>query len=477
MKYEEYMESLMEQIHNRRAKRLVEDEIRNHIEEQSECYEMLGMTKEEACIEAVRQMGNPVETGMALNKIHRPKMPWMLVFITLVLTVVVNFMQSVVFVEIMKQGELAAWGYIPKTICYSFLGFAIILMLLYMDYNFIAKHAYLLYAMYMIVIPFVACFVNPFSMETGIPKITEGFWNVFFGIGEELTAGSWRMGSYGILMFLPLVLAGIMYRNRMQGLKGIGKTCFFAILSIGWYVITFKFFSNTNAICLPSIMETGMIIMFMLVAAIGKGVFGSEKKKMLIVMAGGIGLCMLMIGIYFIAKYGMYSYYTARILQIFTPGEDYNAKAARDAILNSTFSGDGSFMLGNVNYETFEVFLLNGIFSYFGKIVGLLILVVLLIFLVTALKNVFSQNNRLGFLIGAACGFSILVRIISYICINFGVCLWWTTMAPFFSYGWVSAVMNGIYIGLLLCVYRNSSILKEDNIKKNIKKLRRNSVA
>lgn len=473
MKYEEYMESLMEQIHNRRAKRLVEDEIRNHIEEQSECYEMQGMTKEEACIDAVRQMGNPVETGMELNKIHRPKMPWMLLFIALVLTVVVNFMQAVVFVEIMKQGDFTAWGYIPKTICYSLLGFAVILILLYMDYNFIAKRAYLLYAIYMMVIPFAACFVNPFSMEKEIISYTESFWSIIFGIETELTAGSWRMGAYGILMFLPLALSGIMYRNRMQGLKGIGKTCFFATAAIAWYIIAFQFFSNENAISFPAIAETAIIIFLMLVAAIRKGIFGSEKKKMLVVMAGGVGLCMLMAGIYFIVKYGAYSYYMARIFQIFTPEEDYTVRAVRDAILDSTFSGGGSFMLGKVNNETFEVFLLNGIFSYFGKIVGFLILAALLIFLVIALKNVFSQNNRLGFLLGIACGFGILVRIISYVCINFGVCLWWTTMAPFFSYGWVSAVMNGIYLGLLLCVYRNSSILKEERVEKR----RRNSVA
>lgn len=48
--------------------------------------------------------------------------------------------------------------------------------------------------------------------------------------------------------------------------------------------------------------------------------------------------------------------------------------------------------------------------------------------------------------------------------INLGYGLWWTTLVPFLSYGRISAVMNGIYIGFILSVYRNSSILWEESI-------------
>ena len=75
MKYSEYMESLLEQIQNDRAKILVSEEITNHIEDQCEAYEMEGMNKHDALEEAVRQMGNPVDVGIELNKIHRARMP------------------------------------------------------------------------------------------------------------------------------------------------------------------------------------------------------------------------------------------------------------------------------------------------------------------------------------------------------------------------------------------------------------------
>ena len=67
MEYTEYMETLKEQIQNKRARSLVAEEIRGHIEEQAKEYQAEGMSKEDAEREAVRQMGDPVETGCALN--------------------------------------------------------------------------------------------------------------------------------------------------------------------------------------------------------------------------------------------------------------------------------------------------------------------------------------------------------------------------------------------------------------------------
>ena len=86
MEYTEYMETLKEQIQNKRARSLVAEEIRGHIEEQMEEYRAEGMSEEESKREAVRQMGDPVETGCALNRIHRPAFPWKLFVLAVFLT-------------------------------------------------------------------------------------------------------------------------------------------------------------------------------------------------------------------------------------------------------------------------------------------------------------------------------------------------------------------------------------------------------
>ena len=75
MEYTEYMETLKEQIQNKRARSLVAEEIRGHIEEQAKEYQAEGMSKEDAEREAVRQMGDPVETGLSLIHISEPTRP------------------------------------------------------------------------------------------------------------------------------------------------------------------------------------------------------------------------------------------------------------------------------------------------------------------------------------------------------------------------------------------------------------------
>ena len=167
MKYEEYMMSLTEQIRDTRAKHLVAEEIKNHIEEQTECYEADGMSHEMAVEEAVRQMGNPVETGIELNKIHKPKMPWAMLGIVTVLMLAAIVMQAVIFAE--GGNALSSWANLPKTIVYNCLSLAVILGLLYMDYNFIAKYAYVFYGVYIVGQPIFLIVVEGFA-EVG--KIT-----------------------------------------------------------------------------------------------------------------------------------------------------------------------------------------------------------------------------------------------------------------------------------------------------------------
>ena len=48
MEYTEYMETLKEQIQNKRARSLVAEEIRGHIEEQAKEYQAEVMSKEDA---------------------------------------------------------------------------------------------------------------------------------------------------------------------------------------------------------------------------------------------------------------------------------------------------------------------------------------------------------------------------------------------------------------------------------------------
>lgn len=74
MKVHEYLKTVEEQI---RCKSIWEDirtELLGHIEEDTEYFRRKGMSREEAVERAVEEMGDPVETGIELDKVHRTRL-------------------------------------------------------------------------------------------------------------------------------------------------------------------------------------------------------------------------------------------------------------------------------------------------------------------------------------------------------------------------------------------------------------------
>lgn len=78
---EEYIEKLISQIRCKKARPYIANEIKDHIEEQIDFNKSNGMTEEEAEKSAVMDMGDPVEVGISMDKIHRPKISWRILHI------------------------------------------------------------------------------------------------------------------------------------------------------------------------------------------------------------------------------------------------------------------------------------------------------------------------------------------------------------------------------------------------------------
>ena len=122
----DYLDAIGEQIENPHARCAIRREIGNHIEEQTEDYHREGMTPLAAAQEAVRQMGDPLQTGRELNRIHRPKFPTVLFGITVILTLVGIVMQGILFSHMETVG---AENYLRNTILYNGFFFLFIIEL------------------------------------------------------------------------------------------------------------------------------------------------------------------------------------------------------------------------------------------------------------------------------------------------------------------------------------------------------------
>ena len=252
----EYLDALGEQIENPHARAAIRREIGNHIEEQTEDYLRDGMTPQAAAVEAVRQMGDPVQTGQELNRIHRPQFPVFLFGITAALTVFGIFMQSLLLPEV--AGEEWTADYLRNTLIYNAIGIGVILFLLYGNYMKLVKWVYAL----------LACFVVA-GFLTGMSR-----GGTILPASRNLPDHAGYQAAYQNLYFLwilyPVLYTCLLYRLRDRGWKLIlllhGMT-FGVICLLGIY---------TN--CTPGMLESMILTTAVLYLAVGRGILKGSKK-------------------------------------------------------------------------------------------------------------------------------------------------------------------------------------------------------
>ena len=133
-----YIETLLSQIREKRARERVRREVESHLEDQKACYLSDGMTQEEASRKAVADMGSPEEAGAALDRIHRPKPAWGMLAIIAALCAAGVLLQY----TILKSSSLLQEGdyFFKNQLQYAVLGFAVLCIIYLLDYTVIAAY-------------------------------------------------------------------------------------------------------------------------------------------------------------------------------------------------------------------------------------------------------------------------------------------------------------------------------------------------
>ena len=81
MERRDYLELMTGQIRCKKMCPVIAKEVEDHIEDQKQVFMAEGMKEEEAEKAAVEEMGDPVEVGVEMDQIHRPKMPRKAIFV------------------------------------------------------------------------------------------------------------------------------------------------------------------------------------------------------------------------------------------------------------------------------------------------------------------------------------------------------------------------------------------------------------
>ena len=435
MSTEEYLNTLTEQIRCKQAREAVREEIEGHINDQIEECLQEGMTKEEAEIYAVKQMGDPVETGVSLDRVHRPKVAWSMIVLIGILSILGTVVQYLISVNC----ENTIGFNLTSHLVYTLAGFLIMALMYYLDYSFFGK-----YGKVMAVIFLGFMFLQVFFLGREVNGA-----RIFANIGGYSLSLKMLM-----LLYIP-VFGGVLYSYRDGGYKAVVKSMIFLLIPV-WI--------TKNMSCLSLSLALFLVMMIMLSVAMVKGWF-AVKGKDLVVTAWSIIIfgpaLILLLGI----KFRWFEeYQIARITSLFgrgdSSGSSYVYYKVREIIGSSQLWGragnlqDTSSLLPEIG----SGFILTYLISYYGILTAVLIGGLLLFLVFKILKISFRQKNQLGMIIGTGCGSVLGIQILTYLLENLGLMPYTFVYLPLFSAGGTGIIVTYALLGIILSIYKYQDI-------------------
>lgn len=429
MEMRDYLDTLVSQIRCKKARGMVEEEVKAHIEDQAEACRMAGMSEEDAVAEAVRQMGDPVEAGVALDRVHRPGMDWKMLLLVGLLSILGLVVQYTI------NAEVTGGSLILRQVLYTGIGCGVMMLVCWADYSVIGRYPILLW------LGFSACILG-YSL----------FGPMVNGVHNYLRPM--------IYLYVPLYV-GLLYRYRGGGYKALLKCfCFFLV----------SMYISMIGVTIPVCLDVAVICLALTVCALWKNWFRVPIKRTIAALLGAS----LVISAAFFAwgMYGEFQYYQSmRVKAALNPmaypdGAGYQYSMVRKILESSAWVGENRVVLEGELYHATQLipgdshtdYILTHIMAYYGILAGVAVLLLLAVFLYRIFRITAVQKNRLGQMIGLGCGMIFAVQLWHYVLFNLGFGIFTGINLPFFTFGiWVT-VSTYVLAGLLLSIYRYKDV-------------------
>ena len=423
MNIEEYITTLTEQIRFKQARRGVAQEIRNHISDQTQAYEKDGMGHEEAVEMAVREMGDPIAAGVALDRIHRPQFDWRLFLMTVLFSITGLFLMY-------ATGALSdSRRQVLYQCFFTLAGIGVVLLVYYVDYTFIGKYAL------------------PIYIFMSIAFI------VYSKVGIRINGCILALRSL-VYLYIP-VYAGILYRYKGKGLSSIIKSLLFIILT--------AFLAEQLALSMFIGFSVGAICTVLLLYAVSKGWFGKNERRAAVIITVSVLMFAIAAFVVYIMFFA-YDYQRMRMVAFFNQNsyentENFQLTLVRHAMANAQMIGGSAENIikkGLVYNDTFLIFTQS--IAMYGIIAGIVIIAAFALFAYRALNIVKHQKSQFGMMMSAACFLLVIFNCITGIMMNFGLWPMSTLQFPFLTRGGSGTMMYAVIIGLLMSCRRYSVI-------------------
>ena len=434
---EEYIRIVTGQIRCKKARELVSDEIRAHIEDQVFAYEEEGIEKERAVEKAVKDMGDPVKAGVSLDRIHRPQMAWgMAVFMA-----VIGAVSILVHIFIGINDPALGVDHMIRQAAYTIIGFILMLLVCLVDYSIIARSVKVIMPVFL-----------------GLLVLAYFAGREVNGAVRWISIGGVRLSLIPFTYLLVPLYGAMLYQYYGEKWRGIVKSLLW-ILPAG---IPAYLSSDLSA----EIALFGMMIMLFSLA-VWKGWFKiRNSRKFLVLLWSGL---ILAVPIFLLFLWGsgrmpMYqSYRIKAFLGAFT-GEgrndvNYVLFQIRDMMMQSKFIGAGAAAQMDSNMAVGADYVVTFLAVHFGYAAVILMAALFTGLIGKIFHMAFKQKNELGMMMACGSGMVFFVLTVLYFMENTSLLPIMSSELPFFTAGASNMAVSFMLAGIVLSVYRFKSVL------------------
>lgn len=427
-KGQSYLREVREQIKSKEAKDFVSAELDSHIREAKHEWMKKGLDEAEAEEKAVGQMGSPVTLGQKLNKLHRPKVDW-LTMILLVTTMGLGFI-PILFVDPDYSSRIGmdAGDFFKHKAIFAFLGGAVVMGMMLLDYRKLAKLGWLFYIIGVLILLTINLFST--GIVDGVPIVVLGPLTI-----ESLMA----------IPFFFLAWASF-FNNKKLKL---------------WHLGLLFFHSCYLLLMVPSI-STIYIYVVMVFVLFWWSKF--SRKQILTTMILSVGSCLMAVGVLWPLTS---PYQKVRLLAFLNPEKYSNDEGfmilhIKELLAKAGWFGNSTPLELLPGAHTDFVFV--GFTYHYGWFLAAVLVLILCLLVARIIVISYKIHDPYGklLLIGAVALYT--VQLVSNICMTLGFFPMTSMSLPFISYGLMPILLNSFLIGVVLSVYRRKDLMHRHSI-------------
>lgn len=453
-----YMETLLAQIREKRARECVRLEMEGHINDQKAYYMADGIPEDQAEAKAVADMGDPVETGSTLDQLHRPKPAWGTLAMIAILCATGVILQYAVYIE--HPSSIIGSYFYENQCLYAVFGFLILCGVYLIDYTRIAQYSRLFCIGILLLLFLSEYHLTPFL----ILHHSSSF--VYISIFGYCIATD-------IFFYLYLPLYGaVLYSYRNCRIRDLYKPFLYTILPI---YNTFWFEQH-----LTVRINVSVILFLMLGTAAAKGWFrfsvlsgksgsrpAAKNKRLPGIWHHIKAACLILTGpVIFCALLFLHlqSYQKIRIQAWLDPaafeGEaGYTYLAIRNILNTSRLIGKKTGRPVSDYLPNYESdYILTYIIGTFGVLAAAALITLIILLSAKLLSISFRQQNQLGMIMGLGCSLVFAIQSAEYILVNLALLPASGLYFPLLSFGGSGMLQTCILLGILLSIYRYENI-------------------